>query len=75
MVIPKRAAGKYGFVQFGSPADAKAAFDGSKNLTAENGVKLTVVFAKMEKKAVKEVHEKAKKVGPVVPVLITIIEM
>merc|ERR1719352_1055246 len=47
--IPQRSKKKgtsYGFVQFSTPADAKAAFDAAQDLTIANH-KITVLFAKM----------------------------
>ena len=54
-LIPKnsvRKGGKYGFVQFSSPADAKAAFDAANKLkieSSEGATHLTVVFARVSK--------------------------
>ena len=47
--IPQKSKKKgttYGFVQFSSPAEAKAAFDASQNITIDQH-KITVLFAKM----------------------------
>merc|ERR1712088_1258617 len=57
--IPSRSKKKgtsYGFVQFSSPGDAKAAFDAAKNLTIADH-KITVLFAKVTKQK-EEVIEK-----------------
>merc|ERR1712055_362831 len=42
----KKKGSSYGFVQFSTPADAKAAFDAAQDLTIANH-KITVLFAKM----------------------------
>merc|ERR1719470_773280 len=60
--IPQRAKKKgttYGFVQFSTPADAKAAFDAAQDLTIANH-KITVLFAKMTdfKQDVKKAKER-----------------
>jgi len=44
----KKKGSSYGFVQFSTPADAKAAFDAAQDLTINNH-KITVLFAKGEK--------------------------
>merc|ERR1712088_1278038 len=63
--IPSRSKKKgtsYGFVQFSSPGDAKAAFDAAKNLTIADH-KITVLFAKVteQKKEVKKLAMEEKK--------------
>merc|ERR1719233_2356434 len=62
--IPQRSKKKgssYGFVQFSTPADAKAAFDAAQDLTINNH-KITVLFAKgtKEKKNKESTGEKRK---------------
>merc|ERR1712013_689647 len=44
----KKKGSSYGFVQFSTPADAKAAFDAAQDLTINNH-KITVLFAKGDK--------------------------
>merc|ERR1719474_332923 len=62
----KKKGTSYGFVQFSSPGDAKAAFDAAKGLSI-GGHKITVLFAKItdkkpeEGKEVKEEEAKSKK--------------
>jgi len=61
--IPARSRKKgtsYGFVQFASPGDAKAAFDAAKDLTIA-GHKITVLFAKMTEAKPEVVQKKAEK--------------
>ncbi len=65
MEIPKRSleksGGSFGFVHFDTPGDAKAAFDAASNLVID-GKKVTVVYAKKEKREVFQKKE-PKKVG------------
>ncbi len=62
-VIPtrslERSQGSYGFVQFHGPGEAKAAFDAARDMDVD-GAKVTVVFAKMEKR---EVFGRTKQAG------------
>merc|ERR1712055_859481 len=57
----KKKGSSYGFVQFSTPADAKAAFDAAQDLTINNH-KITVLFAKgtKEKKNKESTGEKRK---------------
>merc|ERR1712226_793499 len=61
--IPQRSKKKgtsYGFVQFASPGDAKAAFDAAKDLSIA-GHKITVLFAKMTEVKPEILKKKAEK--------------
>ena len=61
--IPERSKRKgtsFGFVQFSSPADAKAAFDASQGLSL-NGFNITVLFAKITDDKEKIAQNKEKK--------------
>merc|ERR1711936_763845 len=56
----KKKGSSYGFVQFSTPADAKAAFDAAQDLTINNH-KITVLFAKGEKEKKKKKNPAKKK--------------
>merc|ERR1711892_1468090 len=61
--IPQKSKKKgtsYGFVQFSTPADAKAAFDAAQDLTIANH-KITVLFAKMTETKPQVQKKKAEK--------------
>merc|ERR1711892_679823 len=61
--IPQKSKKKgtsYGFVQFSTPADAKAAFDAAQDLTIANH-KITVLFAKMTETKPQVLKKKAEK--------------
>merc|ERR1719376_1274968 len=56
----KKKGTSYGFVQFSSPGDAKAAFDAAKGLSI-GGHKITVLFAKITDKKPEVVQKKKEK--------------
>merc|ERR1712055_446676 len=56
----KKKGTSYGFVQFSSPGDAKAAFDAAKGLSI-GGHKITVLFAKITDKKTEVVQKKKEK--------------
>merc|ERR1711892_1545716 len=61
--IPQKSRKKgtsFGFVQFSTPADAKAAFDAAQNLEV-NGHRITVLFAKMTETKPEVQKKKAEK--------------
>merc|ERR1719474_2043777 len=57
----KKKGTSYGFVQFSSPGDAKAAFDAAKGLSI-SGHKITVLFAKITDKKMKQEKEEGKQI-------------
>merc|ERR1712130_385081 len=56
----KKKGTSYGFVQFSSPGDAKAAFDAAKGLSI-GGHKITVLFAKITDKKPEVMQKKKEK--------------
>ena len=71
-IIPKgsiRKGGVYGFVQFGNPGDAKAAFDAANKLKVEGSEKeggathLTVLFARVSRHAPTDENSEEQKEG------------